>query len=152
MRTKTIGAKNREHGMSQHPVFGVWHGMKERCECPTHHAYKNYGARGIKVCERWSKSFKAFWEDMGPTWQKGLDLDRINNDGNYEPGNCRWTTRRVNCNNRRRSVVINGKPLSQWAEETGIGQTTLLYRLSHGCPREHLFDKPDATRKFSSMT
>ena len=147
-RRETIGRKNRKHGMSHHPAFGVWHSMKERCQCPTHKAYKNYGARGIRVCTSW-ESFDRFWADMGPSWRKGLTLDRIDNNGDYCPENCRWVTFKVQSNNKRNTIKVDGQPLTFWVEKTGIGRTTLLYRLQHGCPREHLFDKPDLSRKYS---
>lgn len=149
MTRKTISERRKTHGMSKHPAFAVWHSMKERCECPTYPAYKNYGARGIKVCKRWSDSFEAFWLDMGLLYAPGLSLDRIDNNGNYEPENCRWSTAKEQGNNTRKTRFVLGKPLSYWVEKTGIGRTTLLYRLDHGCPLSHLFDKPDITREFS---
>ena len=152
MKRKTIGEKQQKHGMSKHPAFAVWHSMKQRCECPTHHAYKNYGGRGIKVCERWSSSFENFWGDMGPTYKRGLTLDRIDVNKGYAPENCRWATPKEQANNTRNTVYVLGKPLSYWREKTGIGKTTLLYRLNHGCPIEHLFDKPDCSRRFTTLS
>lgn len=149
-KAQTIGEKNRIHGMSRHPAFGVWHSMKERCESPTHKAYKNYGARGITVCERWSRSFENFWEDMGGTWKKGLTLDRIDNSKGYFPENCRWVGYRTQANNRRNTPLVDGKPLTEWSRETGICLTTLHYRLAHGCPREKLFVRPDVRNRFTT--
>lgn len=108
--------------------------MKQRCLNPKHEAYHNYGGRGITICERWKKSFKAFLKDMGrrPTPKHTLDR-HPNNDGNYEPGNCRWATRKEQCNNYRCNQVVefNGKSqtLTQWAEELGIKAVTLHARL-----------------------
>jgi len=77
--------------MSKTPTFRIWAGMKSRCYDSNSRIYKYYGGRGIKVCDRWRDSFMNFYNDMG-LFKKGLQLDRINNDGDYEPSNCRWVT------------------------------------------------------------
>ena len=92
------------HGLSRHPAYFVWRSMKNRCQLPTHQAWKNYGARGITVCPEW-ESFEQFWADMGPTYQPGLSIDRIDNDAGYYPTNCRWATVEVQSNNRRTSTT-----------------------------------------------
>lgn len=91
----------KTHGMSYTSTFRIWSGILSRCLKDTCNAYKWYGARGIKVCERWLK-FENFFTDMG-TRPVGLQIDRINNNGNYEPSNCRWVTPKVNNSNRRNS-------------------------------------------------
>ena len=95
---ETLSEKATTHGMSEHPAYWVWRSMRDRCRLPTHQAWENYGGRGIKVCERWEEDFQNFWDDMGSTYQSGLDIDRINNDGHYQQDNCRWATRKTNCN------------------------------------------------------
>ena len=88
--------------MSHTKLYGVWRAIHDRCYNKNQDAYKWYGARGIIVCERWN-SFDAFLEDMGVP-PSGVEIDRIDNDGNYEPGNCRWVTHKENCNNRRKKI------------------------------------------------
>lgn len=88
------------HGKRDAPEYGVWRAMLRRCSSPKDRYYHRYGGRGISVCDRWLHSFTAFIEDLGPRPFPDAQLDRIDNDGNYEPGNCRWVTRKENCANR----------------------------------------------------
>lgn len=152
-RAELQSAAMRTHGMSRHPAFAVWRSMIDRCRLPTHQAWKNYGARGIRVSPAWRESFENFWADMGPTYRPGLCLDRINNDGPYAPDNCRWATYRQQARNTRNSRMVDS-PLGRMlvcelSERTGIGQTTLLYRLNRGVTGADLIAPPNAARKFS---
>lgn len=153
-RSAEISAALSTHGMSKHPVYAVWRSMRDRCRLPTHQAWANYGGRGIKVCPEWDTSFEAFWRDMGSAYQKGLSLDRIDVDGNYTPENCRWVSMKTQGRNKRNNWVIEtpwGRmTVSEAAEKSNIGVTTLLYRLNHKCPKDLLFATPDVTNRFTT--
>lgn len=90
-----------KHGKYQTAEYTIWVGMIQRCENPKSFAYSYYGGRGIRVCERW-RLFENFLEDMGPRTSQSHSIDRINNDGNYEPSNCRWATPKEQSNNQRK--------------------------------------------------
>lgn len=89
------------HGMRATSEYSTWRGMKKRCNDINNKSYDSYGGRGITVCDRWQNSFLSFYEDMGKRPFLEAELDRKENDGNYEPGNCRWVTKTVNANNKR---------------------------------------------------
>jgi hypothetical protein len=100
LRAETMASAHRSHGGSSTPEFQAWMSMHKRCENPRMRNFRHYGARGIRVCERWS-SFENFLADVGPRPSPEHSLDRIDNDGNYEPTNCRWATRSQQQKNRR---------------------------------------------------
>jgi len=101
--------------------------MKTRCSNKNHIAYDSYGGRGIKVCERWS-DFKNFVDDMGEK-PVGLSLDRIDTNGNYEPGNCRWATAKEQARNKRNNHIYDGMCISEISEKEGIKYTTARERI-----------------------
>lgn len=139
------GKGSRTHGMSETRVYAIWLGMRNRCNLPSVDAYKHYGARGITYCDRWD-SFENFYADMGEPPEKGT-LERNDNDGNYDPENCRWATQKEQSRNTRKSIYaeMDGirKTVIEWAEESGINYTTLRKRLRSGIPLKEALDKTD---------
>lgn len=117
----------------------VWQSAKNRCFNPSTIGYLDYGGRGIKMCERWKNSFEAFLEDMGRC-PVGKVIDRINNDGDYKPGNCRWATTFEQNNNKRNvpKITHDGKTLtkSEWDLERGYPIGTVARRIFEGCSVE----------------
>lgn len=126
-----LGKLSATHGMTETRVYRIWQAMLTRCRNKNTVNYENYGGRGISVCERWL-SFENFLSDMGEP-ETGQSIDRIDNDGNYEPNNCRWATREMQSKNKRsnRVLTLNGdsKTLSEWAKQLGIDQASLRERL-----------------------
>ena len=112
--------------------------MKSRCYNQKMTQFKDYGGRGIQVCDKWLHSFEAFYRDMGPRPSPSHSVDRRKNDGDYEPTNCRWATRAVQATNtsRNRRITFNGRTqcVARWATDIGIHQSTLFERLEKGWP------------------
>ena len=139
----------RKPAKPQTPTYRSWHMMLQRCGNPNNHAYARYAGRGIKVCERWKK-FSSFLEDMGER-PAGTTLDRINNDGNYEPGNCRWATPLEQAFNssRIRRVEFNGKSgsVSYWSRITGIHVQTLVSRFQKGWTAAEALTTPPGEKR-----
>lgn len=133
-------AKTVTHGASRSPEHIAWAGMIARCENARNHAFSRYGGRGITVDPTWRHSFEAFLADMGHKPTPEHSLDRIDVDGSYEPGNCRWATKKEQARNTRsnRRIQAFGETLTlaQWAERTGIGEATIRRRLRVGCDPE----------------
>lgn len=130
----------------RHPLYGKWRSMKCRCYNRNDKRFKNYGARGIRVCSQWRESFAQFLADMGPSFKRGLTLERVDNDGNYTPGNCRWATYEDQLNNtrRNRNVTIDGvtRTVSQWSRISQVHTQLIYYRLKRGFdPRLAVFSQ-----------
>lgn len=129
--------------------YMIWVDMRRRCNNPKRKGYRDYGGRGIRVCEQWNKSFEAFFADMGPRPSPGHSLDRYpNNDGNYEPGNVRWATDQQQGVNKRKNRFLEFEGLrltvSEWAVRKGLGPKTILYRLKAGWSvKDALTTSPD---------
>lgn len=126
------------HGLARHPLYHVWQGMKQRCYDKSVKQYKNYGARGIQMCERWLKGFKYFYEDMGNSWKPGLSIDRIDVNGDYSPENCRWADVKTQNRNKRTNHFIDGVTVTDLAEECGVDRGTIYARIRRGVPKELL--------------
>lgn len=125
-------------------TFNSWRAMVARCTNTDHKDYHNYGGRGIKICSQWINDFDVFFEDMGEK-PKGLSIDRINNNGDYEPYNCRWADAKQQARNKQNSrlITLNGitKNLSAWAEENDMTSHVLRYRIQAGMKPNQLFSK-----------
>lgn len=145
-RVSSCGCKQggRTHDMSGTPEYAVWNAMLQRCSNPRHKKWKDYGGRGIRVCERWLQ-FENFIADVGRRPAPHLELDRADNDGDYAPHNCRWISRRDQTNNTRRNVFIEfgGERLTiaQWASRLGIPRRTIAYRHAKGATAEVALSK-----------
>jgi hypothetical protein len=132
------------------PEYNAWRAMKQRCTYPAFVQFKDYGGRGIKVCDAWSASFVRFLRDVGPRPGQKYELDRIDNDGNYEPGNVRWATRKEQQRNKSTTRYLTAfgvtKPLVELAEHHGINVETLKTRLRAGLAPEVALTRPLARR------
>ena len=123
---------NTTHGMTGTTEWRAWASMKSRCSNEKIKAFHDYGGRGIKVCKEWQSSFLAFYRDMGSRPSPEHQIDRIDNNGNYCPENCRWVTRSENMRNRRVTKRYAGLTLKEWAEKTGKNYNTLKTRARRG--------------------
>lgn len=130
------------HGKSKDRVHRIWRGMLKRCNNPNEKSYPYYGGRGIRVCDRWQQ-FVNFYADMGDP-PDGLSIDRIDNNGDYEPGNCRWATKIDQARNKRSNHMITRgcvtRTLADWLEITGLHRGTVEQRIRHGWPESRLLD------------
>lgn len=122
--------------MGRSSEYRIWGLIKDRCFNDRGESYAYYGARGITMCERWRNDFSAFYADMGPRPSPKHQVDRIDNNGNYEPGNCRWAVGLVQANNKRNNVNVTAfgktQTVAQWSRETGISDKVIYKRLVRG--------------------
>lgn len=145
-RNESCGCSRVKHMKSHSPEFRSWAHMLERCYNPKDKSYARYGGRGITVCERWRDSSAQFIADMGPKPSASHSLDRRDNNGNYEPDNCRWATRAEQNRNYGRNVnlTVGDETLcvADWAKRLGIGRSTIEFRLKAGWPTERALFTP----------
>lgn len=151
--SKSCGCKGkdwcRKHGMEGTLTYSTWAGMKARCNNPENNLYKNYGGRGIKLCEPWNR-FVNFLNDMGEK-PPGKSLDRIDPNGDYSPKNCRWATPKMQSRNQRNTIYLeyNGerRPMAEWAEIMGIKRKVMEYRIREGWSVEEALNKKPRLKK-----
>lgn len=140
LRAELLSARMTTHGFTsaanRAPEYKIWGEMIQRCHNPKNAAARNYSERGITVCASWRDSFENFYADMGPRPTPKHSIDRIDNNGDYEPENCRWATAKEQMRNTRTTLTLTHKgetlPLKEWAERTGIPYNTLRFRLRRG--------------------
>ena len=151
-RRRKLVSRNTKHGATprgkKRSEYRIWALIIQRCENKKNPSYQNYGARGIRICNRWRNSFEAFLADMGPRPSPRHTIDRYpNNNGDYCPENCRWATRKQQNRNSRhnRKISFRGESLcmSEWAERIGIDQKALRHRLESGWSVELALTTPN---------
>jgi len=145
------------HGLSDSRLYKIWYGMKNRCFNTKQWSYKDYGGRGITICDEWLKDFKVFYDwAMSHGYKANLTIDRIDSNGNYEPSNCRWATNREQAANKRNSCSITitafkeTKSIYEWLHDSrcvldSVG--ALAYRICAGWPSEKAITKPSERKK-----
>lgn len=144
------------HGLSRHPLYSVYTDIKTRCYNENDKQFKDYGGRGIKVCDEWLNDFATFHDwCLSNGYAKELQIDRKNNDGNYEPDNCRFVTRSENCNNKRNNKVLyfNNKSLTiaQWAKELKLDRRIIEHRIKRGWSVENTLTRPPKSYQINTQ-
>lgn len=152
---KAEALDRRTHGMRRSPEWKSWDSAIQRTTNPNHKSYADYGGRGIVVCARWA-SFETFYEDMGPRPSREHSLDRYpDQNGNYEPGNCRWATSSEQANNKRNNVMatVDGRTMTvhQWASASGIPASVITQRVKRGIIGAALLKPVRPIRRYSAI-
>lgn len=138
---------NITHGGSRTRLYTIWRDMRSRCYNQKDICYPRYGGRGIKICDEWLNDFGAFqaWA-FASGYEDGLTIDRIENDGDYRPDNCRWATHKAQANNRcsNKTITINGEThtLAEWSALSGVDKNTILSRVQRGWTPDRLLEPP----------
>jgi len=152
LKAELTSERSYQHGMSKHPLMGIWGKMIGRCTNPNTERYLRYGGRGIKVCTAWSESALEFMQwCLANGWKKGLQIDREDNDGDYEPSNCRFITGSQNSRNRsnNRLITWNGRTcsLAEQCEILGLDYAFIHNRISKGWTAEEALTCPSGMRR-----
>lgn len=144
------GNRNKKHGLRNHPIYAVWYNMMARCYNFDNKDYNYYGGRGIIVFDEWHDITNFYSYAINSGWEKGLEIDRVDNDSSYTPENCRWVSHKKNCRNRKTNyhLTIKGetKLLVEWEEKYGLSKWTIKRRIKDGWQEEDLL-LPPKTRK-----
>jgi hypothetical protein len=127
LRSETTANHRRKHGMCRTKEYEVWCSAKARIKNKNRKEWPNYGGRGIKMCEKWLQSFEAFIDDMGPMPGPDYSIDRIDNNGDYEPGNCRWANIEQQANNKRNNVMIDGLSMPEYCRKNNLSYNIFRY-------------------------
>ena len=140
LRKESLAKRNTTHGMTKTHEYQTWARMIARCQNFTNSDFKDYGGRGIDICQEWRNDFMAFFNYIGKRPSPEHSVDRINNDGNYEPGNVKWSLPTQQANNKRynRLITINNTTMNvtEWAQKIGINPRTIFSRLQRNWPPE----------------
>jgi len=146
LRTELNIERHFIHGMTHTKLFKTWQGMIQRCTNSKETSFKNYGGRGISVCNEWSDFISFYTWSMNSGYNDKLTIDRIDNDGDYEPGNCTWSTCKEQANNKRNNVLYeykgNKKTISQWSDIYGISYSVIALRFKRGWSIEKTLTTP----------
>lgn len=149
---ETASNNSKKHGLFGTRIYKAWDSMKRRCYAKNASQYDHYGERGIIVCDEWKNDFMSFYQwAIANGYKDNLTLDRIDVNGNYEPQNCRWVTRKEQSNNKRNTVYLeyNGikHSIGEWSSITGISTSTLYTRIKLGWNVKDVIEKPLIKRK-----
>ena len=145
LQKENASKANKKHGFVKSRIYGIWIGIKKRCFNSNHKGYKNYGGRGIVMCDKWKNDFIEFYKwAIINGYKDNLTIDRINNEGNYEPSNCRWVTLTEQARNRRntRFITYNGERLcmKDWAKKLGLNYKLVSAKINKGWPIKKAFN------------
>lgn len=146
IKKEIIRSRESTHLLTNTKLYRIWAGIKQRCFNSNHKNYERYKGRGITMCEEWKDDFMSFYNwAIKNGYKNGLTIERINNDGNYSPSNCRWATREEQANNTSRNhfIVFHGEKhtIADWAKKLDIGYKRLSNRINSGLPIEKCFYK-----------